>query len=363
MKALVLKSPECLQVMDVPPPTLRPGEVLIRVSKCGLCGSDVRYYLGENPWAKQTLGRAISNPPNIIFGHEFVGTVEQVQTAEDEHLLGRRVGVQTWASCGRCAFCREGKENLCEHTRHLGHGQGWGKMVFYPGGMAEFCPAFANNVYLLPDTVTDDQATFFDPMTAAIHAVDVGRPKPLDRVAILGAGPIGLLIAQMVKAYGATETFVTDLAKENLRVASDLGVDHPIDVSNGKDDELAKCIQQRTDGQGVEIVFNTVGSSESIAQSLGLVRKGGTLVLLATKEDEIRFPSLKLSGERSIRTSSNAMASDFGRVMRMVESRQVRVEPLITHRFNLDDAPQAFTVACDKKNTGAIKVIIEVAGI
>lgn len=361
MKALVLQSSECLKVMDVPQPALRPGEVLIRVHKCGLCGSDVRYSLGENPWAKQTLGREVPNPPNIIFGHEFVGTVEKVQEVKNEPLLGRRVGVQTWVSCGRCAFCREGKENLCEHTRHLGHGQGWGEMDFYPGGMAEFCPAFADNVYPLDDEITDDQATFFDPMTAAIHAVDVGRPKPLDRVVILGAGPIGLLIAQMVKAYGAQETFITDLAKENLRVAAEVGVDHAIDVSGGKDDELAKRIREQTAGQGVEVVFNTVGSSESIAQSLTLVRKGGTLVLLATKEDEIRFPSLGLSGERSIRTSSNAMARDFGRVIQMLSSGRVRVEPLITHRFALHDATQAFAVACDKQTRGAIKVIIEVA--
>jgi len=360
MKALVLRSPRELEVMDVPRPTLRAGQVLLRVHKCGVCGSDVRYYVGENPWAKQTLGLELPNPPNIIFGHELVGTVVEVRHSGDEHLLGRRVGVQTWVSCGRCRFCREGKENLCEHTRHLGHGQGWGEMDFYPGGMAELCPAFADNVYPLDDVITDDQAIFFDPLSAAIHAVDVGKPEPLDRVAILGAGPIGLLIAQLVKAYGAAETFITDLASENLRVAAELGADHTIDVSHTGEEALERRVCERTSGEGVQLVFNTVGSSESIAHGLRLVRKGGTLVLLATKEEEIRFPSLGLSGERSIRTSSNAMASDFPRVIDMISSCKVRVEPLITHRFPLGEGPRAFAVALDKRNSGAIKVIIEV---
>jgi len=165
MKALVLKSPENIEVMEVPRPQLSSGQVLIKVSKCGVCGSDIRYFHGENPWAKQTLGREIPNPPNIILGHEFVGSVVQVSDSCDEHLLGQRVAVNTFVTCGRCDFCRNGQENLCDNTKHLGHGQGWGKMDFYPGAMAEYCPAFSfsGQAYELPEHVTDEQATFMVP--------------------------------------------------------------------------------------------------------------------------------------------------------------------------------------------------------
>ena len=105
-------------------------------------------------------------------------------------------------------------------------------MDFYPGGMAEFCPAFASQIYELPENVTDDQATFFDPLIAAIHAVDVGGPKPLDKVAILGAGPIGLLIGQFAKVYGASHTFITDIAAENISIAETTGVDYPLNLSS-----------------------------------------------------------------------------------------------------------------------------------
>jgi L-iditol 2-dehydrogenase len=358
MKALVLKSPKQIEVMDVPKPVISAGQVLIEVSKCGICGSDVRYFHGENPWAKQTLGRHIDNPPNIILGHELTGVVREVFDESDAHLIGKRVGVNTFITCGRCSFCRSGRENLCDYTKHLGHGQGWGKMDFYPGGMAEFCPAFAGQIYELPENVTDEQATFFDPLIAAIHAVDVGGPKPLDKVAVLGAGPIGLLIAQLVKVYGATWTFITDIASENIAISERVGVDFPLNLSSGTK-SLRSLVMEETDSVGVDLAFNTVGTSASILESLEILKKGGTLVLMATKEDEIRFPSLSISGERTIRTSSNAMYTDFPRVIELVSAGQVKVDPLITHRFSLSDAVSAFETACNKSKTGAVKVIID----
>jgi threonine dehydrogenase-like Zn-dependent dehydrogenase len=358
LKALVLRSPEHLEVLDVPVPELAAHEVLIRVHECGLCGSDVRYFHGENPWAKQTLKREIPNPPNIIFGHELVGTVERVADAANEHLLGKRVGVQTWTACGRCNQCVAGRENFCTHTRHLGHGQGWGRRDYYPGGMAEFCPADAVNCYELPDAVTDQQATFLDPLTAALHAVDVARPAVLDRVLILGAGPIGLMIAQLVRCFGVSETFITDLADRNLSVAQELGVDHAYNAGNGGASAI-DGVRSALGGRGVSRVFNTVGSNQSVVESLELLENTGVCVLLASKESEIRVPGMALSGERALKTSTNAMRGDFPRAIALLQKGMVRVDPLVTHRFGLPDGVRAFETACDKAATGAIKIIID----
>jgi 2-desacetyl-2-hydroxyethyl bacteriochlorophyllide A dehydrogenase len=358
MKAVVLKSAEDLVVSDVPEFSPEPGQAIVRVNNCGICGSDVRYYYGENPWAKQTLGMNVANPPNIILGHEFSGVVEQVADEQDQELVGKRVAVNTFITCGRCDNCRAGKENICVNTKHLGHGQGWGEMDFYPGGMAERCPVFANQVYPLPDHVTDEQATFLDPMIAALHATDVGAPTLLDDVAILGAGPIGLLIGQFAKAYGANRTFISDIAAENLAVAQATGIGHALDVSKNET-ALYDCVMDTTDGAGVHIVYNTIGTQASIEQSLRMLRKGGTLVLLATKDENISFPALLLSGERTIRTSSNAMYSDFPRALEMLASGIVDVVPLISHRFPLTSAVEAFEAACDKAASGAIKVVID----
>ena len=358
MKALVLRSPGQIEIVDVAKPKLSQGEVLVKVLKCGICGSDVRYFHGENPWAKQTLGRHIPNPPNIILGHEFVGIVADVFDPSDAPLIGKRMGVNTFITCGRCSFCRSGRENLCEQTKHLGHGQGWGPREFYFGGMAEYCPAFSSQVYDIPDCITHQQATFFDPMLPSIHAVDVAKPKVLDKVAILGAGPIGLLIAQIVKLRGAVCTFITDITQKNIDVAKEIGVDFAVNVNNAPE-VFHELIMRVTNNEGVDLVFNTVGSNKSIEESLTVLKKGGTLVLLAAKEDEIRFPALLLSGEKAIRTSSNNLYADFPKAIELIARGLVRVTPLITHQFGLSQGIEAFAVACNKTETGAIKVIVD----
>ncbi len=358
MKALVLKSPGNLQLTDVPEPVPGPGLVVVKVHQCGICGSDVRYLHGENPWAKHTLGRNVPNPPNIILGHELVGTVVDVCDPSEGPLVGKRVGVNAFLTCGRCHHCRHGRENFCVQTKHLGHGQGWGEMDFYPGGMAQYCLAFASQVYEFPASMTDEQATFLDPLVASLHAVDVARPAVLDRVAVIGAGAIGLLIAQLVKVYGAITTFVTDIAEPNVAVARELGVDHVLNVADGKG-RLSDLVRRETDGGGVDRVFDTVGSQETMLEGLGMLATRGILLLMATKEDEIRFPALMLSGERTIRTSTNSLYSDFPRAVELVRSGAVRVDPLVTHRFALSDGVAAFEVATNKARTGAIKVVLD----
>ncbi|RLA38578.1 MAG: hypothetical protein DRR42_28535 [Gammaproteobacteria bacterium] len=357
MKALVLKSPETLEVMNVPSPNLSTGQVLVKVSRCGLCGSDIRYFHGENPWAKQTLQMNIPNPPNIILGHEFIGEVVEAHDSTDKMLIGKRVAVQTWSACGRCDSCRSGHENFCKETKHLGHGQGWGKMEFYPGGMAEYCPVFSNHVHELPKNITDEQATFLDPLTAALHAVDVAKPEVLNRVVVLGAGPIGIIIAQLSKVYGAAETFITDIADDNLRVARNLGIDHVLNVADSGQ-TITDLVKRKTNGLGVDRVFNTVGSQDSIVESLTLLKNTGLVVLMATKNEEISFPALLLSGERTIKTSTNAMYTDFPRAIELLASGLVKVEPMITHRFNLSDGVKAFETAINKSQNQAIKIVL-----
>ena len=358
MRALVLREKERLEVAEVPTPSLAAGHVLVKVSRCGICGSDVRYFHGENPWAKQTLQQEIPNPPNIILGHEFAGTVVDARDAVDRGLISKRVGVNTFTTCGRCRFCRAGRENFCKQTKHLGHGQGWGKMDYYPGGMAEYCPVSADQVYELPENVSDEQATFLDPIIAALHAVDVGDPHMLDRVVVLGAGPIGLLIAQLAKIRRAARTYITDVAERNLAVAREVGVDRTLNAAV-PGQNLRDLVMGSTDGHGVERVFNTVGSSESITESLGLLTNGGVLVLMATKDKDIRFPSLMLSGERAIRTSSNALFSDFPRALDLLRTELLKVTPLVTHRFALSHGIEAFRVACGKEQSGAIKIVLD----
>jgi threonine dehydrogenase-like Zn-dependent dehydrogenase len=177
-------------------------------------------------------------------------------------------------------------------------------------------------------------------------------------VAIQGAGPIGLLIGQMAKAYGARRTLISDLAPKNLGIARAVGFDDAVNVGAEKD-ALFEAAMAATGGAGVHVVYNTIGSQESIEEGLRMLRKGGTVVLLATKDKDIRFPSLLLSGERTLKTSSNAMFSDFPRAMELLARGIVQVKPLISHRFPLSGALDAFRVACNKSESGAVKVLLD----
>ena len=165
MLAAVLKGPGNLSVERVPIPVPVADEVLCEVVACGICGSDLRYLAGENPWAKHTLGVETPNPPDMILGHEVAGVVETG---------GRRVraGLLAFRACGRCPECRRGAVHLCRNTAHLGHGAGWEDRGLNPGGMAEFMPVWRDNVYPLPDHLSFDQATFLDGLGVAVHAVN-----------------------------------------------------------------------------------------------------------------------------------------------------------------------------------------------
>ena len=148
MKAVVLRQPRQLDWADVPDPRLTAGhDVLIQVEACGICGSDLRYWEGDNPWALHTLGRHVPNPPNIILGHEYAGVVVKVNSPAYGHLLGRHVGVQSFRTCGKCDFCRSGSQNLCRNTIHMGHAQGWGQMDYYLGAYAEYCLGWADLLF------------------------------------------------------------------------------------------------------------------------------------------------------------------------------------------------------------------------
>ncbi len=359
MKALVLRKPECIEVVDVPTPKPEPDEVLVRVELCGICGSDVRYYYGDNPWARQTLGEDRPNPPNIILGHELAGTVVEAGERAQESLVGQRVGVLSFRSCGMCYDCRMGNEQFCIHTQHLGHGQGWGEREYYPGGMGEYCAIWADKVYPVPDHVTCAEASFLDPVLASLHSVDVSRLISCENVLILGAGPIGLSILQIAKSFGAARVMITDVCSPILEVAEKLGADKTIDVSSARGADLVPMVREHLGERGAEVVFNTVGTDETIEQSLALLARGGRLILMATKSDTLRVPATALSGEKTIATSANAQYRDFQRALDLVACGHVKVEPMITHRFPLERALDAFKIACDKERHAAIKVLIE----
>ena len=356
MSAALLRKPLELGLAQIPPFEPAPDQVIVEVASCGICGSDLRYYHGENPWALHTLGKSLPNPPNIVLGHEFAGTVADAVGFPE--LLGKRVAAMSFKTCGQCGQCRSGVENLCKQTMHLGHGAGWGRRDYFPGGMAERCPVWASMCFEMPDEVSFEEAALLDVVGVGVHAANTAGIGPGDSVAIFGAGPIGNAIMQASRAMGASRAYVIDTYDVALDIARKCGA--TISIKAGEGDASTR-IREANNGN-CSAVFDTVGTAETIGYSLGLLAEGGTLVLMAVHDVSVALNPLEIGSERSIKTSCNFLPEEFPLSLSLVASGQIDVKPWITHRFPLEEMEEAFKTMLNKEQSGAFKIMIEPKG-
>lgn len=354
MKAAVLKAPNTLVLENISKPIATDDYVVVKVKACGICGSDVRYYKGENPWALHTLGVNLPNPPNIVLGHEWSGVVSDVKNEADVALLGKRVAILAFQSCGVCDNCRRGNYQLCRNTKHIGHGAGWGEMEYYPGGMADYCQIWNTHVCEIPDTMSHDEATILDPLSVAIHAITQSDMAPGEDVLVLGAGPIGACIAQASRAYGAYRVICTDIYDGILDLVKDLGVNA---VVNTKKQEIESVLSQMG-LRNLGVVFDTVGTAETQRSALQLLKPGGTLVNLVVNKTKTPYKLMDLAGEKRVISSANNRVEDFVLGIKLIDAGVVNAKKMITHRFSLDDVQKGFDTVLDKEHTGALKVVI-----
>ena len=169
-------------------------------------------------------------PPNIVLGHEFVGRVVETGGPRGAHLIGKRVVVLPYRNCETCENCRQGRHNLCANMIHYGHGAGWGSMAYYPGGMAEYCPVWAEKCYALPERVPPHEAVLLDGLGVSLHAVRTAGFLPGKDVAVIGCGPIGLGIAATAGPWGARALFCVDVYETALRITHEVTGAHTIDA-------------------------------------------------------------------------------------------------------------------------------------
>lgn len=352
MKAIVLRKPKDMVLMDIPRPTLtEANHVLVKVEACGICGSDLRYWAGENPWALHTLGKHVDNPPDMVLGHEFSGIVVEVNAPEHEHLLGKRVGVQAFRVCGECALCRSGHHNLCKNTLHIGHAQGWSGMEFFPGGYAEYCLAWADLLHPMEDHVAFEEEAMRDILGVAVHAV--GRAEIPDGATVLciGGGPAGLSIAQVAKARGAEHVFISDPSPLARNIIEQYAGFTSIDPT-------MQSLADALDGQQCAAIFDSVGTTATMQEALPLLAAAGTYVNLAVHDTQFAFNAMALGSERTMTTTSNAFYRDEREAHDLIASGAVDVKPMITHRFPLAEFESAFALLL-REPKEAYKVVFE----
>ena len=354
MKAAVLRRRGELVVQEVSVPQPNDDEVLIRVKACGVCGSDIRYFRGDNPWSMQTLGEVHENPSNMVLGHELSGIVEACPSGHPTLQEGDRVSVLAYKGCGVCKYCRSDRENLCAQTEHLGHGAGWDDRAFCPGGMAEYCTAWSDKVFALPDSVSFEEAVFLDGVAVALHAFNRGSMRQGDRVVIVGCGPIGLVLLQIAKLSGASSVICVDVQSKPLELAALLGADKTVQVEPGA---LAESFRDAGVDEA-DVIFDSVGEASDLEPILSLLARGGTLVWLVVKDQRLAINHRLLAGERTLTVSANNRYEFFPQAVDLVAQKRVVVKPMITHRFALADINEGFAVMAEKERYDALKVVI-----
>ncbi|MGQ9781862.1 MAG: alcohol dehydrogenase catalytic domain-containing protein [Nitrososphaeria archaeon] len=341
MRAVVFHGQGKISVEDAPIPQVREGTILMKVQAAAICATDLRIFRGEKN-AKQ----------NVILGHEFAGEVVKIGDKVEDFSLGEHIGFYPVIADGRCDYCIRGFRNRCVNRKTVG--------IDLDGGFAEYflVPEEAvrlGNCIRLPDNVSYEEAALLEPISTVINSVeklDIGYG---DTVLIVGAGPMGLIHVILTKLRGAAQVMVSDPVDERLIVAQKLGATETI---NPKRVDLAKAIIDCTKGTGVNKVFLTVGIPEVVEQLLEIVQSQGKISLFAgggkTYRSNIDLNKIHYK-ELMLTATQNATLEHFKKGLKMIEGGSLDVRKLITHKFSLENAMEAFSLRDELK---ALKVLL-----
>lgn len=339
VKALIKAVPgPGFELRDVPEPVIQDNEVLIRVHRAGVCGTDVHIYKWDS-WAQSRC-----RPPFVV-GHEFAGEVVEVGKLVSDVAVGDRVTAEGHIVCGRCLLCRTGNSHICPNTRIIG--------VDRDGCFAEYIAMPAINVWHLSDSISYDVGSIHDPMGNAFHTA-LTAEIPGATVLITGCGPIGLFAAGICRAAGAARIIASDVNARRLELARRMGAHDVV-----RPDGVADAVRRATDGLGVDVVLEMSGVPEAIHQAFEMVRAGGRVQLLGIPARRIE---MDLAGEVIFKgitvygVIGRRMYTTWHQMTRFLMSGAFDPTPVITHRFALDEFEDAMRVI---ESGEAGKVILE----
>jgi L-iditol 2-dehydrogenase len=345
MRAAVYRGKGRVVVEDVPVPSIGPGEVLIQVSACGICGTDI----------KKIAHGFVAAPQ--IFGHEVAGTVVAVGSGVTKWKLGDRVMSFHHIPCGACFYCERRLYSQCPGYKKVGLTAG-----FDPngGGFAQYVRAMPwiveRGMLAIPDEISFDEAAFIEPVNTCIKAVEKSRVAAGETVLVMGLGPIGLILMMLSKLAGAA-VIGSDPMPERRAKSVSLGADAALDPCEGR---LAEETRARTEGRGADVVLVAVPIPAALVDALSLARPGGRVLLFAQNDPlmKIEFPAAAIGvEEKEILGSYSAVVDRQEESARLIFSRQLPVRELISHRFSLEDIDQALQLASHPKGN-SLKMVI-----
>ncbi|GAC1643940.1 MAG: alcohol dehydrogenase family protein [Candidatus Dormibacteraceae bacterium] len=332
MKALTFQATGDVKVVDVPKPAISgPGEALIKVTLGAVCGSDMHILHGHTPMNQ-----------GAVLGHEFVGVVEEAGSEVKRFKQGDRVVSSFFTSCGVCALCRKGWFNQCANKGTFGHGEYFGNLG---GGQAEYVvvPLADHSMELIPKGMTDEQAIFVgDILSTGFFGAERAEIKPGDVVAVIGAGPVGLMATMCAQLFGPARVFVVDRVDSRLETAMDLG---GIPIHADKVDPV-EAIQSQTDGLGADSSIECVGLLRAVETAIKSVRGGGTVSMVGVPSAAIGdFPYMKMwLKSLTFRAGWCNVQAYMRPLLDLIAAGRLQPEKIISHRMKLDDAEEAYRI-------------------
>lgn len=333
MKAVQFFGPRDVRVSTVPDPVLaEPDDVLVRITRAAICGSDLHVYRGDMPG--MTHGG--------IMGHEFTGVVESVGDHAQRVKPGDRVVGTFHVGCGTCGYCRQNLVHQCVKGGVLGYGLLFGNL---PGVQAEYAriPYGDVNLRLIPDAVSDDQAIFCgDILTTAYGAVVNSGLRPGEICVVIGAGPVGLMAVMAARLMGASYVFSVDRDGERAQAAAQYGA---IPVPSDRVNPVRK-IMKATDSIGADVVIEAVGGTQTLGLAFQLVRGGGRISALGvTSETDFAFPlTTALTRDLTFRIGQANIHRDIDATLKLVEAGRIDPTQVVSHRVALEEAPEAYSL-------------------
>jgi L-idonate 5-dehydrogenase len=343
MRAFILHGKEDLRQGELPTPGAQSGQVLVKVRRVGICGSDVHYFNHGR------VGNFVPKRP-FALGHEFAGEVVASGQGAAGFSTGDRVVIDPSQPCGQCRHCRSGRYNLCENMRYFGSAS---CDPHLDGGFAEFVAVSARNCHLMPDVMTWGEAAMLEPLSVALHAAQRAGNLAGTSVFVAGGGAIGQLIALAARAFGAAQVVLGDPAEFPRRFALEQGADAALNPAEADSEKQAMDFS----GGGFDVVFEAAGSTQALIHALKIVRRGGTIVQVGTLPPEVPIPANLIMSKELTVAGSFRFAHVFPAALTFAASKRIKVEPLISRTFPFDETPQAMALAVAKENV--IKIQIE----
>jgi len=330
MDAAILTSPRSMSYAPVPVPHLDPDQVLVRVSAVGVCGSDVHYY------EHGRIGPYVVESP-LVLGHELSGRIEEVGADIDPSRVGERVAIEPQRPCRVCHECKSGRYNLCP------------AMEFFAtppidGAFSEFVAIQSDFAFDIPDSVSDEAAALMEPLSVGIWACKRAEVGPGSRVLVAGAGPIGIIVAQTARAFGASEVIVTDIDAGRREFALGHGASRVLDPAT---DSL--------EGLDVDAFIDATGAAPAVRSGIKAVRPAGRVILVGLGNDDVELPVSFIQNREIWVSGVFRYANTWPLAIELVASGRVDLDALVTARFGLADAERALTIG---REPGQLKAIV-----